>query len=72
MNTVALLGLIALVLYIGACILWPYSAHRWCKGSGRRRSPTGKAWRACGGCEGTGRRVRLGRRIYEALRTTEL
>jgi hypothetical protein len=32
-----------------------------------RRSPSCKAWGKCRRCEGTGRKVRLGRLLYEAL-----
>jgi hypothetical protein len=62
---IAALGLAA--LYVTACAAWPYAACRRCSGSGKRRSPTGKAWRPCGRCEGSGRRIRFGRYVYERL-----
>ncbi|GAA4554371.1 hypothetical protein [Pseudonocardia xishanensis] len=65
MTTLILLALGVLIVYVAACAWWPYAACRRCSGSGKRRSPTGKAWRPCWRCEGTGRRVRFGRRIYE-------
>lgn len=68
MELLLLVALGALALYVGACVVWPFTAHGWCSGTGKRRSPSGKAWRPCGGCEGTGRRVRIGRRVYEILR----
>lgn len=68
MTTLILLTLGALTIYTAACAFWPYMACRRCKGAGKRRSPSGKAWRPCPRCVGTGRRVRLGRRVYEALR----
>lgn len=66
MDILLLLALGVLVGYVIACAVWPYSAHRWCKGTGKRRSPSGKAWRPCPGCKGTGRRVRMGRRFWES------
>lgn len=68
MDTLVLLALTAAAGYVVACAIWPFAACRWCSGTGKRRSPTGKAWRPCGRCGGKGRRVRLGRRIFEALR----
>jgi DnaJ-class molecular chaperone len=50
--------------YSVACWIWPFKACPRCKGTGRRRSPTGKRFRLCGRCDGTGRRLRTGRRIY--------
>ncbi|MFC7622462.1 hypothetical protein [Microlunatus sp. GCM10028923] len=60
----AVLGLAgAGALYGLACWIWPFSACRRCDGSGKRRSPSGRAWRDCGRCKGTGKRLRLGWRI---------
>lgn len=56
---------IAAALYVGHCAIWPYAACRKCEGSGRRRSPSGRAWRTCRRCDGSGSRVRLGRRLWE-------
>lgn len=63
-----LLALLGLALYITACVIWPFGACRKCAGLGRFRSPTGRAWRACKHCRGTGARVRTGRRIWDVLR----
>jgi hypothetical protein len=68
MDTVILLGLAALAGYLVVCAVWPFAACRWCGGSGKHRSPSGKAWRPCRRCRGSGRRVRLGRRVFEAMR----
>ena len=43
-------------------------ACRKCGGAGRRRSPSGRAWRYCHRCHGTGARLRTGRRIWNYLR----
>jgi hypothetical protein len=53
--------------YIGACTFWPFAACRRCNGSGKARSPSGKAWRPCRRCNGTGARVRAGRKAWTAL-----
>lgn len=68
MTTLALLALAALALYIVACVCWPFAACRRCSGTGKRRSPSGKAWRPCGRCDGTGRRIRAGRYLAELFR----
>lgn len=51
------------LLYALACRIWPFAACRRCTGSGKRRSPSGKAWRDCPRCKGTGKRLRIGWRI---------
>jgi hypothetical protein len=64
--TVWLLGavLAAVIRYIVMCVAWPYAACRKCAGSGKKRSPTGRAWRRCRRCKGSGERVRTGRRVW--------
>ncbi|MGH3502549.1 MAG: hypothetical protein ACRDQA_16905 [Nocardioidaceae bacterium] len=66
----ALLLLLTVVGYVAACAIWPFAACRRCSGSGKRRSPSGRAWRQCRRCHGTGRRVRIGRRLYDHGRHT--
>ncbi len=51
-----------------SCWLWPFGACRRCKGSGKRRSPFGRSFGLCRRCDGNGRRLRIGRRIINALR----
>jgi hypothetical protein len=68
-NTVGTLiipGLGAAIAYALACAAWPYANCSRCKGSGKRQSPSGKAFGDCRRCGGKGRRVRLGRRIWGA------
>ena len=48
------IGLVFLAGYVMACALWPFAACRWCEGR-KKCSPTGRAWRRCGRCKGTGR-----------------
>jgi hypothetical protein len=64
-----ILSLIAVTLgYIGMCAVWPFASCRKCGGTGRHRSPSGRAWRYCHRCHGTGARLRTGRRIWNYLR----
>ncbi|MBP2370683.1 hypothetical protein [Pseudonocardia parietis] len=69
MTTLAVLSLAATAVYVAACVWWPYAACRRCSGTGKRRSPSGRAWRPCGRCDGTGRRVRAGRYLAELFRS---
>lgn len=55
--------------YVVACAIWPFAACGRCKGTGKRRSPTGKAWRRCGRCKGGGSRLRVGRHVWNYLHT---
>lgn len=66
----ALILLLMVAGYVAACAIWPFAGCRRCSGSGRRRSPSGHAWRDCRRCHGTGRRVRAGRRLYDHGRDT--
>ena len=61
------IGLVCWVVgYVVACCWWPFTACGKCEG-GKRRSPSGKAWRLCGACKGSGKRIRTGRRAWTAL-----
>lgn len=60
-------GLAWAICYVIACWFWPYANCRRCAGSGKRRSPTGRAFRRCPRCKGTGRRLRTGRWIFNKL-----
>jgi hypothetical protein len=54
--------------YTVACAFWPFAACRRCEGAGKRRSPSGRAWRYCHRCHGTGARLRAGRRAWNHVR----
>jgi hypothetical protein len=55
--------------YLLTCAVWPWGPCRRCRGTGHRYSPLGrKAFRLCPPCDGTGRRVRIGRRIWTYIR----
>jgi hypothetical protein len=63
-----ILAALALTLgYAVACWIWPFKACRKCGGDGKKRSPSGRAFRLCRRCTGTGRRLRAGRWIYNRL-----
>lgn len=66
--------LAAVVTGIGywvACMLWPFTACRKCRGSGRRSSPSGRNFGRCRRCKGRGERLRLGRRVVNRLGVTK-
>ena len=54
--------------YAAACWWWPFAACRKCNGTGKRKSPSGRAFRICRRCKGSARRLRAGRRIFNWLR----
>ncbi|MEV0727714.1 hypothetical protein [Polymorphospora sp. NPDC050346] len=51
--------------YVALCVIAPFGRCRYCTG---RRNRLDRRHRDCLACDGTGRRVRLGRRLYEHLR----
>jgi hypothetical protein len=57
--------------YWVASMLWPFTACRKCKGSGKRRSPSGKNHGRCRRCKGKGERLRLGRRVINKIGVTK-
>lgn len=65
MDPLIVIALLLGVGYVLACAMWPFTACGRCSGTGKRRSPSGKAWRRCGRCDGSGRRVRMGRVAWE-------
>lgn len=54
------------VVYLGACLIWPYEPCPRCGGRAPR-SPSGRYWRDCRRCGGRGRRLRWGARIVRSL-----
>jgi hypothetical protein len=53
--------------YLGLCLVWPFKACRRCHGHGQFHGLFGGI-RLCGHCDGTGLRLRLGRRAWNAFR----
>lgn len=67
---VALAALLWAAGYVLACAVWPFTSHGHCNGTGKMRSPSGRAWRPCRGCGGSGTKLRIGRRAWGALNAT--
>jgi hypothetical protein len=53
--------------YVAHCCWWPFAACSKCGGGGRAASKSGRSWRDCRRCKGSGRRVRVGRRLWTWL-----
>jgi hypothetical protein len=68
-GTTVLVGLAvtAVVVYIASCAWWPFGRCRKCRGSGRLARSDGKVFRLCPRCTATGRRLRIGRRLWNAI-----
>lgn len=47
--------------------LWPFKEHWICAGTGKKYSPSGTAHKPCRGCKGTGKTLRWGRLLYNAM-----
>lgn len=45
-------------LYVLSGLIWPYTACPACAG-GKHHSPTGRNWRSCRKCDGSGKKIRL-------------
>lgn len=57
------------VCYLIHCAIYPYRACRYCD-LGTHRSASGKTWRYCRHCKGTGAQLRFGRRVLTHFKTT--
>ncbi|MBB5839709.1 hypothetical protein [Kribbella italica] len=68
--TVALAVTACAVFYLLTCAVWPFGKCRRCKGAGKFKSPFGNALRHCGKCDGSGLRVRFGRKVIGYYRRT--
>ncbi|WP_020388539.1 hypothetical protein [Kribbella catacumbae] len=68
--TVALILTVCIALYLLTCLVWPFGKCRRCKGAGKFKSPFGNAYRHCGKCDGSGLRVRIGRKVISYYRRT--
>ncbi|SCL18138.1 hypothetical protein GA0070616_1441 [Micromonospora nigra] len=71
MTTIALLASLAAfgytVWYLILCVVAPWGRCRRCRGRRNHRTAIGTR-RDCRRCDGTGRRVRIGRRLIEYVR----
>ena len=59
----ALIVTVVAAFYLLTCAVWPFGKCRRCKGVGKFKSPFGNAFRHCGRCDGSGLRVRFGRKV---------
>jgi hypothetical protein len=59
--------------YIISCAIFPFGRCRRprCEGGRVYSRMNRKVFRECRSCEGTGKRVRIGRRVYEYLRSEQ-
>ncbi|MFF0152630.1 hypothetical protein [Micromonospora sp. NPDC005203] len=72
LTVAALASLIILgyaAFYLIKCYAVPFGPCRRCKGAGERRGRIIRLKRECPRCAGTGKRVRVGRRVIERIRT---
>ena len=60
--------MIATLCYLVFCWFRPFGTCRKCHGSGKRRSPFGRAFGLCRRCGGDRQRLRIGRRIINSFR----
>lgn len=68
LGVVIVAALVVAAGYAASCVLWPFAGCWHCDGTGQHRSPTGRAWRPCRRCRGTGARVRAGRQLVTVIR----
>ncbi|MEV4758949.1 hypothetical protein AB0J86_28170 [Micromonospora sp. NPDC049559] len=54
--------------YAAVCAGSPFGPCRTCHGAGRHRSRLGRIVRDCHRCDGTGRRIRYGRHLWNEIR----
>lgn len=60
--------LVAVLGYAAACAADPFGRCPRCHGNAKVIKPNGRVKRWCRHCDGTGLRLRLGRRLYNYLR----
>lgn len=56
------------LLYAGACAVWPFARCWRCENGRRYQNEKRKTWRKCRWCKGSGRRLRVGRWIFNKTR----
>lgn len=63
------LALAAALAYAVSCYVWPFTDCWLCKGNGHHRPDSNrKLSRPCRWCKATGKRLRIGRRVANAVR----
>lgn len=66
-NLVPVLFILVTLGYLGMCVIWPYRPCRHCRGYGRFQGPF-RGIRFCPWCDGTGLKLRFGRRVINEYR----
>lgn len=67
-DLIATLTLTAMTsIYALACWVFPFGRCRRCSGGGIGKTLIMRRLRACRACHGSGRRLRIGRRVYNTL-----
>jgi hypothetical protein len=61
-------AVVVLGYYVLACWWFPLANCWCCKGSGKHRSKSGKTFRRCRTCSGSGSWFRVGRRLWDWFR----
>ncbi len=59
------------LVYAVECWVFPFAFCSKCKGAGKVVGPGGKIFRNCWWCRGSGRRIRIGRRVFNAVRARQ-
>jgi hypothetical protein len=54
-------------VYALSCWWWPFAHCLCCHGAGKHHRGDGKVHRLCRWCKGSGRRLRIGRRVRNAI-----
>lgn len=67
LTALALFVIVVTVGYILLCAVWPFTHCRRCRGAGRHRGPL-RGIRLCHRCQGSGLRLRWGRRVWNSTR----
>lgn len=62
-----LTALLTTFSYLALVAVWPFKTCRRCRGTGKVRSPVGRAVRRCPRCAGSGLRLRAARRAWNHL-----
>lgn len=55
---IVVVAVLLLGIYVVSGYVWPYTACSRC-GGGKHASPSGKNWRNCGKCGGSGKKIRV-------------
>jgi hypothetical protein len=61
------IALVLALIYVVECWWFPFGRCWCCSGTGRHPRKDGRVWRDCRLCRGSAKRLRVGRRIYNAI-----